>query len=167
MKGRLRRSYISGLDGELLAGRSIGIWFTVFGHRYAFYILYYYMRLGLSSPAGSDGVLSPSAGADGRGRHRGTCRRTRRDPGVHYLDVFHAVLFSAIPVLLILAGRRLDAVHDTRAIYRSRNGTSQGYGSHLLYGAPAVRTKIIAACHLVPPLQHPGVQRTKRKYCSC
>ena len=49
---------------------------------------------------------------------------------VHYLDVFHAVLFpSCSPQFLFslyLAGRRLDGVHETRAIYRSRNGTSQG-----------------------------------------
>ena len=48
---------------------------------------------------------------------------------VHYLDVFHAVLFpSCSPQFifsLCLAGRRLDGVHETRAIYRSRNGTSQ------------------------------------------
>ena len=51
---------------------------------------------------------------------------------VHYLDVFHAVLFpSCSPQFLFslyLAGRRLDGVHETRAIYRSRNGTSQSGG---------------------------------------
>ena len=55
---------------------------------------------------------------------------------VHYLDVFHAVLFpSCSPQFLFslyLAGRRLDGVHETRAIYRSRNGTSHGHGKRIL-----------------------------------
>ena len=48
---------------------------------------------------------------------------------VHYLDAFHAVLFPCCSpqflFSLYLAGRRLDGVHETRTIYRSRNGTSQ------------------------------------------
>ena len=47
---------------------------------------------------------------------------------VHYLDAFHAVLFPCCSpqslFSLYLAGRRLDGVHETRTIYRSRNGTS-------------------------------------------
>ena len=48
---------------------------------------------------------------------------------VHYLDAFHAALFPfCSPQFLFslyLAGRRMDGVHETRTIYRSRNGTSQ------------------------------------------
>ena len=81
------------------------------------------------------------------------------DPVEDYM-VYAVSLEKELPTLAAIVQAQQECPPALTRGYLRRDGTF--YYRNGIWVPPGLRTRVICACHIIPPLQHPGIKRTTR-----